>query len=101
MEQKLPTAVALQGTIVAALRVLSVLIGGLTAVAGLVGKRDLSALIAYVQSSDGLAFLGAAIAAASFGWGMWKTYHRERVNANMKVLSPPLAAMAKGKLPDA
>lgn len=68
------SAGTIQTTLLAALRMLAVLIGGLVAIFGFIAKRDLTGLIAYVQSSDFLAVAGAIAALASFAWGAWKTY---------------------------
>jgi len=68
-----------QSTLLAALRGLAVLIGGFTAIIGFVGKRDLSGLIVYVQSTDFLPFAAALIAAGSFVWGVWKNYQRKHM----------------------
>lgn len=80
MEPKYPIVVsasAIQTTLFAALRITAVLIGGVTAVLGFVGKRDLSGLIAYVQSSDFVAVAGALAAVISFGYGLWHTYRQK------------------------
>lgn len=80
MDQKYPIVVsasAIQTTLLAALRILGVLIGGATAILGFVSKRDLSGLIAYVQSSDFVAVAGALAAAISFGYGLWHTYRQK------------------------
>lgn len=77
MDKQFPIVVSagtIQTTLLAALRMLAVLIGGLTVLFGLVAKRDLAGLIAYVQSSDFLVVAGALASLGSFAWGMWKTY---------------------------
>lgn len=82
MDQKYPIVVsasAIQTTLLAALRILGVLIGGATAILGFVSKRDLTGLIAYVQSSDFVAVAGALAAVISFGYGLWHTY-RQKAN---------------------
>lgn len=81
MEPKFPvmvTAGAIQNTIYAALRILSVLVGGFLAVVGFISQRDLSGLIAYVQSSEFTSVAGAIAAVLSFGYGLWSTYWHKR-----------------------
>ncbi len=81
MDKQFPIVVSagtIQTTLLAALRMLAVLIGGLTVLFGLVAKRDLAGLIAYVQSSDFLVLAGALASLGSFAWGMWKTYRTKR-----------------------
>lgn len=99
MDTKLPTAAGLQAALFAALRVLSVLIGGWTAFIGFVGKRDLSGLIAYIRSDDFLPVAAAILAVVAFGYGQVKTYLRARTDANVKAMAPAIHAMAKGKVP--
>lgn len=98
-EQQYPIVVspsAIQAALVAGLRTLTVLAGGATAIAGFVGKRDLSGLIAYVQSSDFLAVAGAIAAAASFGYGVWKTYSRKKDTVTLARMVPDAVATVKG-----
>lgn len=64
--------------IAAAARTVVLVLGVLGALAGIISRRDWSAFILYMQSSD---FLTAASAIAGFGafaWGQWKTRHRAK-----------------------
>jgi hypothetical protein len=72
------SATAIRDAAYAALRVLSVLIGGFVALVGFIGHRDLNGLIAWVRSDDFLSVAGALVTAGSFGWGVWKTYRTKR-----------------------
>lgn len=99
-EQQYPIVVspsAMQAALVAGLRTLTVLAGGATAIAGLVGKRDLAGLIAYVQSSSFLTVLGAASAAVSFAYGVWKTYSRKKDTVTLARMVPDAVAQVKGE----
>lgn len=64
--------------IASALRVVVLCISVITALAGLVAKRDLAGFILYVQSSDFIAFSAFVVGGATFAWGQWKTRHRAK-----------------------
>lgn len=68
---------ALPAQLAAGLRVATILVGGATAIIGFLGARDLVGLVAYIRSDDFVPVAGAAVAAASFAYGQWKT-RRER-----------------------
>jgi len=92
---------AIQSTLFAALRLLAVLIGGATAIMGFVGKRDLSGLIAYVQSSDFTAVAGALAALFSAAYGLYATYNRKRELVEVeKVVPNSLVAKVDAKPSD-
>lgn len=69
---------SVQAMIITGLRYFATVVGGVTAVLGLVGKRDLSGLIAYVQSADGLALIGAIVAIGGSAYGVFKTYSNKQ-----------------------
>lgn len=64
--------------VVAGARVTTVLIGGATAVAGFLSRHDLNGLITYFQSNQFVPVAGAIAAIATFGYGMWKTWHTKK-----------------------
>lgn len=102
MQTKYPmivTAGAIQDTLFAALRVLSVLIGGGTAILGFVSKRDLAGLITYVQSSDFTAVAGALAASVSLAYGLWRTYHRKQALITVAQAVPDSLATVVKKAP--
>ena len=68
------TGSALQATLFAALRVIGVLFAGGTAILGFVGKRDLTGLINYIQSSDFTPVAAAIAAVITFAYGLYKTH---------------------------
>lgn len=102
MEPKQITAKAAQDAIVAGLRIVAVLLAGVTTLFGLLAKRDLSSLIAWVQSDGFIVFASAAITAGSFLWGVWKTYDRSHklntaksaLEGNIQPLEPPVSTLA-------
>lgn len=57
-----------------AVRYLTVLLGGVVAILGLLDKRDLAGIIAYLQSAEGLAFAAAAASVATFVWGLFSKW---------------------------
>lgn len=102
MEPKAITAKAIQDTVLAFLRILSVLIGGVTVLFSLVAKRDLAGLIAWVQSDAFVLFAGAVVSGASLLWGLWKTFDRSHklntaksaLEGNIQPLEPPVSTLA-------
>ena len=74
-----------------AVRTVLLIIGAMTAIAGFVAKRDLSGFILYVQSTDGLAFVGLMISIGTIAWGQWKTRHRAKQIVATRVNAPPAA----------
>ena len=64
--------------VVAGARVTTVLIGGATAIAGFLSRHDLNGLITYFQSNQFVPVAGAIAAIATFGYGMWKTWHTKK-----------------------
>lgn len=64
--------------IAAGIRTLIVLIGGISAILGFIGKHDLAGLIVYLQSGAFLPIIGAASAVGAFLYAQWRTIVRKR-----------------------
>jgi hypothetical protein len=62
----------------ATVRILLLVLGVGTTIAGFVSKRDLAGFIAYVQSSDFITALAVLITVGTFSWSQWKTRHRAK-----------------------
>lgn len=100
MEPKAITAKAVQDALLAGLRLLVVLIAGMTTLFGLFAKRDLSALIAWVQSDGFIVFASAAITAGTAIWGVYKTYTRSHESSTLKtIINDPSTPMADPAAP--
>lgn len=100
MEPKYPIVVsasAIQTTLFAALRIFSVLLGGVTALLGFASKRDLAGLIAYVQSSDFTAVAGALAAVFSVAYGLWHTYRQKADLITVAKAAPDAVATVADK----
>ncbi len=57
-------------------RSLALVIGAVSTLAGILSKHDLTAFIAYLQTSDFATAAAIVVTAVSLGWGWWKTGHR-------------------------
>lgn len=68
----------LPAQLASAMRVVTVLVGGATAVIGFLSARDLLGLIQYLRSDEFLPVAGAASAAAAFLYGQWKLRHERK-----------------------
>jgi hypothetical protein len=53
-------------------------LGGIPFLLKLLGTRDFIAIVAYLQSAEGVAWLGAVSAVAAFAYGVIKTWRRGR-----------------------
>nr|WP_314471032.1 hypothetical protein [uncultured Sphingomonas sp.] len=53
-----------------------VVIGALTALSGFVSNRDLAGFIVWIKTTDGAAFLAAALSLAGIVYSWWKSRHR-------------------------
>lgn len=72
------TGSAVQDTLAALFRLLTVLIAGGTAILGFIGKRDLSGLVAYIQSNEFTPVAAAIAAVITGGYGLYKTHLRKK-----------------------
>lgn len=82
---------------VAGTRVVTVLIGGATAIAGFLSKHDLNGLISYFQSNQFVPVAGAIAALATFGYGMWKTWQTKKSLVALADAVPDEIAILKTK----
>lgn len=53
-----------------------VVIGALTALSGFVSNRDLAGFIVWIKTTDGAAFIAAAMSLAGIAYSWWKSRHR-------------------------
>lgn len=60
-----------QAGLASAIRTLTILVTGFTALLGLLQRRDLAGLYNYVQSTEGLTVITAAIAVITFAYGLY------------------------------
>jgi len=65
---------AIRDFIVTALRYIATIVGGVSAVFGLMASRDLVGLILYFNGAEGLALIGAIVAIGTTIYGAWKAY---------------------------
>lgn len=90
---------AIQDAIVTGLRYLATVMGGVAAVLGFLGHRDLAGLTAYFQSADGLAFIGAFVAIGSGLYGAYRAYVNKQnivdVITDERTTVPPEVAQVK------
>lgn len=91
---------AIQDTLFAALRILTVLLTGGTAILGFIGKRDLAGLVAYIQSSDFTPVAAALAAIATAAYGLYQTNYKKRalltVKASASTIVPDDVLSVKG-----
>lgn len=59
----------------AGIRTLIVLIGGISAILGFIGRHDAAGLVVYLQSGAFVPIIGAAATVGAFVWGQWKARH--------------------------
>lgn len=62
----------------ASIRTVIILIGGISAILGFIGKHDLAGLIVFLQSGSFLPIIGAASAVGAFLYAQWQTIRRKR-----------------------
>jgi hypothetical protein len=86
---------AIQDLIVTGLRYLVTITGGVSAVLGLLGTRDLVGLIVYFRSTDGLALIGAFVAIGTTAYGAWKAYHNKTKLVTVAEAAPDNVAVVK------
>ena len=74
---------AVQSVLASAVRIVILLTGGVTTLLGLLRRADLEGLYAYIQSTDGLTFIGAAITAGTASWALYTRWrsHDDKVRA--------------------
>lgn len=68
----------LNDQIASGVRVLVIVIGMMTTLAGLVSRRDLAGFIVYVQTNEFLTALGVLVTAGTFLLGQMKIRHRAK-----------------------
>lgn len=81
--------------ITSALRTLVVLIGGVAAIVGFLGKRDLAGLVTYLQTGAFVPIMGAAGAVLAFLYGQWKTIMRKRQLVTVAAAAPDSVAIVQ------
>lgn len=87
--------------IAAGIRTLIVLIGGISAILGFLGKHDLAGLIVYLQSGSFLPIVGAASAVGAFIYAQWQTIRRKRTLVTVTAAAPDnVAVVAPPKGPN-
>lgn len=74
--------------IAAGFRTLIVLIGGISAMIGFLGKHDLAGLIVYLQSGSFVPIIGAASAVGAFVYAQWQTIRRKRTLVTVTAAAP-------------
>lgn len=79
----------------AGIRTLIVLVGGISAIIGLLGKHDILGLVVYLQSSAAVPVVGAAGAVGAFLYGQWKTIVRKREAVTIAAAAPDSVAVIK------
>lgn len=91
---------AIQDTLFAGLRILTVLLTGGTAILGFIGKRDLAGLVAYIQSSDFTPVAAALAAVATAAYGLYQTHYKKKallaVKASQSTIVPDDVLAVKG-----
>lgn len=78
------TGTAIQDTLAALFRILTVLLTGGTAILGFMAKRDLSGLVTYIQSSDFTPVAAALAAVITTAYGLYKTHLRKKALITVK-----------------
>lgn len=53
-----------------------VVLGALTALSGFVSNRDLAGFIVWIKTTDGAAFIAAALSLGGVAYSWWKSRHR-------------------------
>lgn len=84
-------------TLAAAGRMLTILIGGFTAIMGFATKHDLVGLTNYFQSSAFLPVAGALAAIISVGYGLWKTWKTKKSLIAVAHAAPDEISIVLGK----
>lgn len=74
--------------IAAGFRTLIVLLGGISAVMGFLGKHDLAGLIVYLQSDGFIPIIGAVSAVGAFVYAQWRTVMRKREVVTITAAAP-------------
>lgn len=86
MTEVKPVPVA-TGTLV---RDVLVVLAALPILVKLIGARDLTALLQWLQSSEGATLLAIILPVIASGWRAWWAYHKER---KLLEATPPAAAV--------
>lgn len=53
-----------------------VVVGAMTALSGFLSNRDLAGFIVWIKTTDGAAFIAAALSLAGLAYSWWKSRHR-------------------------
>lgn len=83
----------------AGIRTMTVLAGGIAAILGFLGKRDVVGLVAYMQTGAFLPVAGAIAATGAFLYGQWKTIMRKRQMVRVAEAAPDRVAVVQTKEP--
>lgn len=75
MTDQIKPGPAMGGT---AVRDVLVILAALPILVKLVGARDLTAILQYLQSSDGATFLAIVLPILASGWRAWWSYRKEQ-----------------------
>lgn len=88
-----PSPVADQ--IKAGIRNVIVLIGGMAAIFGFIGRHDAAGLVVYLQSGTFLPVIGAAGTVGAVVWGQWKARHSKAQLVTTGAAAPNSVAIVK------